>query len=225
MAAEHESLKNLLRAKRAGMSENHGTRLHRAISWLKCASEQSDNPDLQFISLWVGFNAGYSTDGEGSAELTQRDEFRQFVRRLVKHDAENLIYECLWEKYSGPVRLLIDNRFVYPGFWAFHQRQMKSAGALDESEWRMGFDASVEKALMGLQRGDVANLLGVVLDRLYVLRNQLVHGGATYRGQVNRKQVKDGANLLTALLPVIIKIMLLAPEENWGSIALPVVKA
>ena len=91
MKSEPDDLKNALRANRPSMSENHGTRLHRAISWLKCASEQADNPDLQFISLWVSFNACYSSDRDGASELTQREEFMQFVRRLARHDAEKSI--------------------------------------------------------------------------------------------------------------------------------------
>lgn len=225
MKSDHEELKNALRAKRASMSENHGTRLHRAISWLKCASEQADNPDLQFISLWVSFNACYSSDNDGASELSQREEFMQFVRRLARHDAKKSIYECLWEKYSGPVRLLIDNYYVYAPFWSFQQRQMHATGELDATEWRNGFEHTVRTALACLGDADVPGLLSIVLSRLYVLRNQLMHGGATYKSKINRRQVRDGANLLTALMPVIIRIMLAAPEEEWGVISWPVTKS
>jgi Zn-dependent oligopeptidase len=47
----------------------------------------------------------------------------------------------------------------------------------------------------------VVDLLEVVLDRLYTLRNQLVHGGATYKSEVNRSQVIDGKNILSMLVP------------------------
>ncbi|WP_425067816.1 hypothetical protein [Reyranella sp.] len=38
-----------------------------------------------------------------------------------------------------------------------------------------------------------------ILDRLYVLRNQLLHGGATWNSSVNRSQVRDGAAVLSRL--------------------------
>ncbi len=38
MKSDPQDLKNAMRVKRAGMSANHGMRLHRAISKLKCAS-------------------------------------------------------------------------------------------------------------------------------------------------------------------------------------------
>ena len=149
----------------------------------------------------------------------------QFVRRLVRHDVTHIIYECLWNKYSGPVRLLIQNQFVYGPFWKFQQQSTHMLETLAEGEWRAHFDRDVRYARAYLQSENVHALLGVVLDRLYVLRNQLMHGGATYRGRVNRKQVRDGANLLTTLMPGIIRIMLAAPEEDWGVISWPVIKS
>jgi hypothetical protein len=62
-----------------------------------------------------------------------------------------------------------------------------------------------------------------VLDRLFVLRNQLIYGGATYKGRVNREQVQDGAGLLGTLMPIMIEIMMNANDQDWGDIAYPVV--
>ena len=57
-----------------------------------------------------------------------------------------------------------------------------------------------------------------------LLNNQLIHGGATYKSSVNRDQVRDSANLLGRLIPLIIEIMLDNPEEAWGEIYYPVVE-
>jgi hypothetical protein len=70
---------------------------------------------------------------------------------------------------------------------------------------------------------NVTGTLEVVLDRLYILRNQLVHGGATYQSKVNRDQVKTGNNMLQLLIPVFIEIMMHNHQENWGEIYYPVV--
>jgi len=66
-------------------------------------------------------------------------------------------------------------------------------------------------------------VLAVVFDRLYVLRNQLVHVGATWGGSVNRQQVRDGANLLGRLLRAMVGLMLGHPELELGEIGYPVV--
>ena len=68
----------------------------------------------------------------------------------------------------------------------------------------------------------MAPLFSIVLDRLYVLRNQVLQGGATYQSRVNREQVRDGVALLSSIMPIIISIMLDTGEEDWGDIAYPV---
>jgi hypothetical protein len=56
-----------------------------------------------------------------------------------------------------------------------------------------------------------------------VLRNQLGHGGATWNGAVNRDQVRDGAALLSWLLPTFIDIMMDNANRDWGKPFYPVV--
>jgi hypothetical protein len=71
--------------------------------------------------------------------------------------------------------------------------------------------------------GDTAKVLGIVFDRLYVLRNQLVHGGATWNSKVNRAQLKDGTAIMLAITPLIISLMLDRPELDLGDIMYPVI--
>jgi predicted metal-dependent hydrolase len=52
-----------------------------------------------------------------------------------------------------------------------------------------------------LRERRTARILSTLFDRLYALRNQLVHGGATWSSSVNRDQVRDGAAVLGSLLP------------------------
>ena len=51
-----------------------------------------------------------------------------------------------------------------------------------------------------------------------------MHGGATYKSKLNRKQVKDGARILEMLIPIIIEIMMQHPDEDWGRLLYPVVE-
>jgi len=212
-------LKTQLRASRDSLPETLAVRLHRALSWLKCAEEQPDNIDLQYISLWISFNACYGVDEEGARSLGERELFQRFLQKLVKHDKEKAIYNCLWTQFSGPVKALIKNKFVFAPFWEAQQQ------GGDNSIWEPRFVKSSAAAHNFLTRQMVPELLGVVLDRLYVLRNQLMHGGATYQSQVNREQVRDGCNMLKVLMPLVIGIMLEAGEEDWGDIYYPVVKS
>ncbi len=98
-------------------NENDNIRLHRAISWLKCAEEHSDNIDVKFITLWVSFNACYADNTNNDISLTEKARFKAFLERLVKLDEDNHFFKLLWYKFAGPVRLLIDNQYAFKPFW------------------------------------------------------------------------------------------------------------
>lgn len=66
-------------------------------------------------------------------------------------------------------------------------------------------------------------MLCLVLDRLYVLRNQVIHGGATYQSSVNREQVKSSRHLLAELMPVVLEVMINDQNSDWGEIRYPVI--
>lgn len=51
-----------------------------------------------------------------------------------------------------------------------------------------------------------------------------MHGGSTYKSKINRSQVKDGNNMLRLLIPLVIEIILLNQEENWGEIYYPILE-
>ena len=90
-----ETLAKRLRATRNSMHKSHAVRLHRALSWLKCASQQIDNLDLRFVSLWVAFNACYANGEDADKDLGEREAFRTFVSKLVQHDTNNCIYNLV----------------------------------------------------------------------------------------------------------------------------------
>ncbi|MFD2577593.1 hypothetical protein ACFSTD_01000 [Novosphingobium colocasiae] len=71
---------------------------------------------------------------------------------------------------------------------------------------------------------DTARILSILFDRLYVLRNQLVHGGSTWNSDVNRAQVRDGAALLGCLLPIFIDLMMDNAGHEWPMPNYPVVE-
>lgn len=50
-------------------------------------------------------------------------------------------------------------------------------------------------------------ILSILFDRLYVLRNQLVHRGATWNSDVNRDQVRDGPSPQGCPLPIPIDLI------------------
>jgi hypothetical protein len=197
------------------MPETLAVRLHRAISWLKCAEENTGNHDLQFIALWVSYNACYAIDDRSENDITERKQFNEFISKLVRHDHEKRFFKLLWDKFSGPVRMIIENQYIFKPFW--------EARRGESVNWKKLFDQSNKDANRYLSNNDVAKLIEVVLDRLYMLRNQLMHGGATYKSKVNRAQVRDACNILKLFIPIIIDIIIDNKNEDWGEVFYPVV--
>jgi hypothetical protein len=214
----YAQLKEMQRNVRDGFTPDLGLRTHRSLSWLERAEKEEGDDDARFIFLWVAFNAAYAHEIEFREQFSERQVFMKFLERLIELDHNNLLYEILWSKFSGSIRLLIENKYVYQPFWDFHN------GLLSETEWKQRFEKSKAAALWALGNNNTIQILAVVFDRLYVLRNQLVHGGATWNSRVNRDQVRDSANIMGNLVPAIIYIMMDAPSEDWGTPSYPVVE-
>ena len=115
--------------------------------------------------------------------------------------------------FSGPVRLLMKQEFDLP-VWK-HQNGI--AGCED---WEAQFQRKLSyfnRIAMKKTDNDTQEALALVFERLYVLRNQLVHGGATWNSKVNRSQVRDGAAILAFLVPVFVDVMMNHPAEVWAA--------
>lgn len=210
-----DGLKARLKATAEQLPEPSRVRIHRAISWLNRAEAESTDHDARFIFLWVAFNAAYAQ--EFGFEKTERDQLRGFLDKLQSVDGEGTLHQLVFDKFSGPVRMLIENKYVFEPFW----RALRDH---DRSErWKERFEKENKSAFKAVMGKDTVAVLGVVFDRLYVLRNQLVHGGATWNSKVNRQQVRDGAAMLHLLLPAMIGLMLDHPGLELGAISFPVI--
>jgi len=97
-------------------------------------------------------------------------------------------------------------------------------GQLSEVEWREAFRLSRAAAKRALGKMDTARLLAVIFERLYVLRNQLLHGGATWNSAVNRGQIAQGATIMGLIVPTVIHLMMENPNQLWGDPCYPVVE-
>lgn len=214
------ALKEKERSLRADFPETMGLRVHRAISWIGRAQKESDDPDAAFLFHWIAFNAAYADETEfQSIPMGERAVFTDFFARVVRLDTSRRIYRAIWSTYTGPLRLLLENRFVFLPFW------QHTNGIPGHENWQDRFEASRKVFHKATQDGDTAKMLSLVFDRLYVLRCQLVHGGTTWGSYVNRAQVQDSAAILGTVMPLIADIMLDNPTEPWGRPFYPVIDA
>ena len=210
----YDSLKARHRCERDNQPETTSLRIHRALSWLKCA-EQCEDADGKFIFLWIAFNAAYA-ESLGAQTPSQKRMFRQFIDRLIACDRDRRLADAVWNEFSNSIRVLLRNHYVYEPFWT---QQNNPSG----EHWRKSFDRENRAANAILAHSDTAAFLDIVFTRLYTLRNQLMHGGATWQSQLNRDQVRDCANIMQKLTPLIIQLMMDNPDAEWGAPAYPVV--
>jgi len=208
-------LKQKHRAVRDTQPEALRVRVHRAISWLARAERETGDPDARFLFLWIAFNAAYAS--AFGFEASERAETGRFIDRVLGLDRGGRLHGVLFEQFSGPVRTLIGNPYVYEPFW----RALREHDASER--WKSDFDTERKRAFEALlgQRTDV--VLRIVLDRLHTLRNQTVHGGATWNSSANRAQLADAARILGSLMPVVIDLLIEAPVDEFGEVAYPLV--
>ena len=213
----HENLKTRQREIRDQFPESLSLRVHRALSWLHRAEQETEDHDAKFIFLWVAFNAAYANEIPDRQYFSERKLFQGFLGRLIDSDSEQLLYTLVWDQFPGAIRLLIDNKYVFQPFWDHHN------GQTTEEAWQLAFQKSKSAALHALGDIDTLKVMGIMFDRLYTLRNQLLHGGATWNSNINRSQISQGAEIMGQVVPTVIHLMMDDYQRVWGDACYPVV--
>ena len=215
--SEIAKLKELFWVQKDENPEDLNLKAYRALSWVERAGEFMETDiDAAFIFGWIAFNAAYARELED--HLHAREEFEEFFEMLDKLDTPRRIQSTIWNYQAETVKSLLKNKYLCRRFWRFHN------GNGTYRDWERYFRQEWAKASEAVRDRNIPVLLSIVFDRLYVLRNQLVHGGATWNGSVNREQVELGARLMTSLVPEFVNTMIRNPNAEWGVPFYPVVK-
>ena len=215
------ALKAKQRRLRDGFNAALRLRTHRAISWIHGAERAAADGDLDtaFICYWISFNAAYVQHAELHQQFAERDFFKWYFEEIVRLDGQRVIHDAIWKHFAGPIRTMLDNRFVFHPYWLCRH------GDAGFDDWRERFARQRRATNRALAAQDTAAVLSTLFDRLYVLRNQLMHGGATWGGGLNREQVRDGAAIMASLVPNFVDLMMdhaSEAESGWGEPPYPV---
>lgn len=206
-------------------------RLRRITSWLTRAEQElfdrePPDPDAAFVFYWIAFNAAYAEDRSdeygkrGPYEITA---FKDYLGRLLYYDHRNEIYNALCSEVSKEVVLsFIDNQYLYGDFWDHYY------GIRGHGNWKSKFDAENREVSLALDRTirkgkalpltalkDRKVVLDTLFERMYVFRNQMIHGAATYKSKITGRQVNDGARIMALLMPMFIDLMMNNSGANW----------
>ena len=214
-------------------------RLRRAVSWLKRGDAERDT-DAKYIFLWIAFNAAYAVErkselGEDVSEAQRRENY---FGALVPLDVNRRIYKTLATELRPPIQDIMQNEYVYRGFWSclddrpFNWRDWPNREGFKRDQdfvaKLLGYGASSGslqtqlRAIAVVPVDDVVAVLVKLFDRLNVLRNQLMHGCATQDGLLNRRQVDAGATVLGPMMCAFLDVMADNPRNDWGPLAYPV---
>lgn len=197
-------------------------RIYRAISWVARAErETAKDPadhDTAFVFLWVALNAAYAVDNPYADPLSERAQFKTFIQKAVDVDERGAVREYTLAN-SETIGSLVDSRYLFMPFWDF---QNEIPGSHD---WQSRLATETRATRRYFREGAAVDILVILFDRLYVLRNQLVHGAATWNSIANRAQVENGASIMAYLIPVFIDLMMDNPEEFTGRPYYPFVES
>ncbi|MEZ9323121.1 hypothetical protein AB4161_22690 [Vibrio sp. 10N.286.51.E5] len=212
----YERLKSKHREVRDQHTRSLAVRVHRALSWLNKA-EQSGDLDSQFIFYWIAFNAAYAQHIDRSILMSERGKFQQFLSKIVSLDNEGQLAEFVWQEYTNTIRVVLNNEFIFESYWDAQN------SAITQDEWKQRCAKSIHASHQALASEQTDIVLSIVFSRLYTLRNQLLHGGATWNGKVNRQQVADCTAIMAKVIPILIEVMMNHPNELWGDSIYPVI--
>ncbi|ELC9579259.1 hypothetical protein RJY99_000124 [Vibrio vulnificus] len=214
----YNELKQRQRNERFDYSPNLGIRVHRALSWLNKA-EQCTDDDSKFTFLWIAFNSAYAQEFEQKLVYGEKGLYQEFLDKLVSVDATNKLHNIVWSEYAGTIRLILENEFILQSYWDFQSER------ISEQDWKNHRSKAKTAASKALGQCNTAVVLSILFSRLYTLRNQIIHGGATFNSSANRKQLRDCTSILEMLIPNIIELMMDNKSVLWGAPVYPLIQS
>lgn len=200
--------------------QHNRDRLRRAESWYQRSREVETRTE-KFMFLWIAFNAAYGFRMPFSQQdRRETQKFNNFLRKIEYLDTDETIYGILNNDCHELINELLRNQYTFEPFWK------AVSGLSDSTDWEEEFESSKERAFRAFRNRDTPALLEVVFERLYAVRNQLLHGGATFETGWGMDQVSDGCEIMSALVPEIIRFMQADMENEpsstaWGRVAYP----
>lgn len=204
-----------VKEKLARQRSDHPTnvRFHRACSWLQRVEQMPDGEDLdlRLTCLWIAFNALYGQWDERRAEpRADRECWREFLGIMLDLDAGEHLKRFLVDGRDEVLGIL-DDAYLAGFFWRDPSSQRaqrttrdrrQAAGWYVEEKWSMVLESLVE--------------------HIYLLRCQLLHGASTYGSKLNRQSLQRCVEVLHQLLVAFLQIWVEAGDRrSWGPMCYP----
>lgn len=195
------------------------TRIRRARSWLDSARRagasgnlDSGHWDIAFILYWIAFNAAFARDDLEYPNT--RCEFSECFRKVLRLDSRGEIFHAVRDKFPSAAEEIVSNKYLFKKYWDHVN------GKRSNDDWKECLKSDRQRFTSAMTKPSEENTEGaipILFERLYTLRNQIVHGGATWKSKYNRTSVRWGVPIMAFLVPVFVRIIKQHPEVNWGT--------
>lgn len=188
---------------------NKKERVSRALSWYG-RSETSDTDDEKLLYSFISFNALYSQNN-----ITKDGQAREEFWKKLQHSEKK---QYLFEFASKNEEVIKD----ILSFWYLSSEYWNDSGGYAEKADKLQREAGDAKCKTRgqINRQDVTPLR-LSVERIHLLRNQVMHGMAAFKDSYNRSQVRICAIFLHSLIGAIIRTVIEDDNQNWGKVSYP----
>jgi len=196
-------------------TDGHPTviRFHRATTWLQRVEQIEDGQDhdVALTCQWIAFNALYGQWDERAREpKPDRQSWRAFMDRILALDKGGQLVSVLTE-HKKLVMSILDDNYLGDYFWKYPLAEKAKQTTRDKRQAATWY---IEKRW--------ALVLEALLERIYLLRCQLVHGASSYASRMNRTSLRRCVTMLGLLLPAILNVWIASgSDEDWGAMCYP----
>jgi len=202
---------------KALLHEGIRIRMHRALTWLEFAERCDGTRDLdaRLVAQWISLNSLYGQwDVRSGSPMADRESLRLFTTHIFSHDHDKLLASVLVANTKLAVSLFED-RYLCKHIWE-HPTAPK---ARDRGRTPLHAGHAARELL---REGQHAAFLERLLSRVHFVRNQLVHGGSSYNGALNRTAVRRASVMMEHLLGCFLQILMEhGYVDDWGDLCYP----
>ena len=191
-------------------------RVHRCFSWLEEMERTVDErgeaaADIALVVRWIALNALYGVwDPVSLQPMGDRECLEGFCAKIREVDREGLVDKALraWRRQAMDI---FRDAYLTGHFWREPSRARASRPARDAELAKNWYAANqLDRVLLRL------------LERIYFLRCQLVHGAASHGGRLNRTATRRCAIMLGRLVePILLVVVDHGWDEDWGRLCYP----
>lgn len=208
-------------------------RMQRSLSWMQRFAEEEVDEDIGFILHWIAFESLYGQDD--NSQFTTRDNKPTVLQEIVKffdelekseRDRSKLVNAAI--EMLDDINSTFANPYISNEAWAVYYKGSTKAGS-KHNPFAKAADKFKPYTQSKLKDPHQFNkVIKDLFQRLYLVRNQLFHGNASYK-QDKSPQVVSAFHILRKLMPLIVEIMLRSLEDNlgserWGKVPYPRIK-